>query len=367
MRLYMGDKPMTDSEAKKLLGWQEESENIKFDADLPSHGKDTRDAKFRLNNNISNRPIYTSVAQTLMQEVLRKRWFMNGETIIIGKTGLILDGQHRLLALIFANQVWQDRQGQYQEVWSTPPTLSNAVVFGIEEDDDTVNTINTGKPRSLADVFYRSEYFQDTTEQVRKKLARVAAYSVITMWSRTGAANAFCPRRTHSESLDFISRHPRLLECIKHVYEENGKESRIRKVIGLGTAAALLYLMGSSATDSSGEDHDGYIYSPNPNESYLDWKHWDKAQEFWVLLASGDKSLEQIRPAIAETIEDGCGGKPHERTAILVKAWNRFVEGKKITPECLQLEYNENDDGGSILGELPLCGGVDIGEPHSDP
>jgi hypothetical protein len=33
-------------------------------------------------------------------------------------------------------------------------------VYGVREDDDVVNTVNTGKPRSFADVVYRSKLFQ---------------------------------------------------------------------------------------------------------------------------------------------------------------------------------------------------------------
>lgn len=373
MRLYDDQKPLTPDEAKEILGWQEESENIKF---LTENGgylfKDERGLKIRCTNNITNRPIRWPIVAALKQEILHRRWRLNGETIIVGRTGLVLNGQHTLVALIFAHQTWMEKQGQYQHVWPDTPYIEKVAVFGIDETDDTVNTIDTTKPRDLGDVIFRSEYFRDQPEKNRRKLSRIAQHAVMMLWHRTGASeNAFsagATRQTHAESLNFIARHPRLLECVKHIFEEDGDKSKFKRILSPGYASALLYLMGSSATDSSGDDKDGYAYAEPPDESHLDWEHWDKAQSFWVQLAAGDKTLLAVKAAIAQSMdpEHGCGGTRHERLGILVKAWRNFLDGKSVTPKSLELEYLPDEDEAMVLVDHPIVGGIDIGQPTKD-
>jgi hypothetical protein len=351
-----------------MLGWQEESENIKFDTANPHHITDTKQRKIRLNNNLINRPIVLSNVASLQQEILCKRWHLNGDTIIIGEYGSIINGQHSLVALVFANQVWEDKKGQYGHLWPTAPVMEKLVVYGISEKDAVINTVDTTKPRTLADVIFRSPYFESLKQSDRRKVSKIADYAVRTLWERTGAANAYSPRRTHSESLDFIARHPRMLECVKHIYEENGTERRVGQYLSPGRASALMYLMAGSQTEREQEDKKGYSdlqeatdASIKPSENQINFDSWDKASEFWVLLAGGNEAFLPVRAAIADCKNED-GGNPAEFTAIIIKAWLRFNAGKPITAKELALEYADKD-GVDVLNETPICGGIDIGKP----
>jgi hypothetical protein len=313
-----------------------------------------------LNNNLINRYPMPGQIALLCQEILRKQWQLNGETIIIGKTGLVLDGQHTLIALVFANQKWTDKQGQYQAIWPTAPTISKVVVYGIEETDAVVNTINTGRPRTLTDVIYRSEYFQGVKVNARRKLAKMTDHAVRQLWDRTGAGmDAFTARKTHAEALDFIARHPRVFEAIKHIYEENGTDGRLKPYLGPGYSSALMYLMAGCTTDRDKDDGTGYTNVPAPSENQIDFEHWDKASEFWVKLAAGDKGMAPIKAAIADI---GDGITLDERMAIVVKGWNAWVEHGKITAKDLQLVYATNEAGNDVLSEIPIVGGIDLGK-----
>lgn len=360
-KMAIGDDAITAERAKKLLGWQEESENIKFTADNGGFLLvDTRGNKIRCNNNVSNRPLYMNIVERLMQVILRKHWRFNGEPIIIGKTGLDLNGQHTLIALVLANQKWEDKQGQYQDVWPAPPTIDKLVVFGIDEDDDTVNTMDTCKPRSLFDVLCRSAFFKKHAMKERKDLARIADFAIRTLWERTGASdNPFSKYRNHSESLEMIERHPTLLKCIKHIYEENGKDGKIAHYVKPGTAAGLLYLMATCASEAETEAGDGY-FQVGRLESALDFSMWEKACEFWVLLAGGNEKMLPIRAAIGDILKDG--GTAAECTAVIVHAWNTFSSNKKVTAEALELNYAKDTDGVPRLAGIPMVGGIDIGK-----
>lgn len=356
---------ITADQAKDWLGWQEESENIKFGGDYLL--TDRHEKKVRCHNNVTNRPLYRAIVDTLEHEIIHRHWNFNGEPIIIGKTGLILNGQHTLIALVLANQLWASAEGQFRHYWETAPTLDKLVVTGVDEDDRTVNTMDTCKPRSLADVIYRSEFFATMAEKDRKQVAKMTTYAIKTLWERTGAlADAHNPRvmRTHALSLDFINRHPKILDCVKHIYEEDGTEGRISKFISPGAAAGLLYLMGCSSTDGESENQSGYLEVDHPSEKLVDWKLWEKATEFWVLVAGGHVSMAPVRKAIgAVKAMQGAGNfRYHAFNAVFALAWNAFADGKKITDSVLQLETKEDDEEGTVsLINVPTVGGIDVG------
>lgn len=325
--------------------------------------KNEANVKVKLLNNVTNRRIRWSQVDLLMQEILRHRWQLNGENIIIGKTGLILNGQHTLIALARACELWDLKQGEWRTTWPEPPTIDKCIVFGIEETDDVVNTLDTGIGRSLTDVLYRSVYFSKLHKKHRAACARIADHAVRMMWLKTGAGmDAMAPKRTHAESLDFIERHPRLLECVKHIFEEDGDDHKISThVLSCGYAAAVMYLQASCLTESDKEDKSGYADAKDPDESYLDMSMFEKAEEFWHLIATGDTKLHPVRAAISAAIEEGgCGYD--ERIGIITNAWNNWTANKKLTLDNVKIDSDlDLETGVKSLIDVPRLGGIDIG------
>lgn len=357
-------KALTAEQSKKLIGWHEETDTIKFDQANPHDLIDARSNKIQLLNNVRNRQIYKTVHETLKQEILRHRWQFNGETIIIGKTGLVLNGQHTLIALILAVQEWIDHPEFYPD-WQEEPTIDKAIIFGIDECDLVVNTMDTCKPRSLADVIFRSEYFKDVRVGERKQLSRITDYAIRVLWHRTGATHdAFAPatRRTHAESLDFLARHPRVLECVKHIWAENGTTNQIGRTINPGAAAGMMYLMATARTERENDEKTGYTDVKSPTEELLDFSLFGKAGDFWVHLAKGTDVLLALRRSVGVFLEEGGAGLAL-RCALVAKAWNAYSAGEEVTEETLYLEFKDDDYGNPQLDETPIVGGIDIGRP----
>lgn len=199
---------LTPDTMKRLLGWQEESENVKFGKNYLF--TDRRGKKVRLSNNLTNRPFYNAVAEDWMKEILIGAWRLNGETMIFDRTGMAQDAQHRGVGLIWAAQEVEAHPSKYPYWEGNEPFIETIVVVGISDDDDTVNTIGTGKPRSLTDVIYRSELFASLPDKDRLKVARTASYAVKLLWVRTGADLVnVASRRSHSATLSFIYNHLR--------------------------------------------------------------------------------------------------------------------------------------------------------------
>lgn len=351
-----GDKAITADTAKKILGWEEVGDKQAQFVDRLGKG-------IACWNNVRNRPFKQGLCETYMQKHLKRKWKFNGETIIIGTTGMALSCQHRLISLIWADQEWSSGKNKlhWQEECKTPPTLECIVVKGISEEDDVVNTLDNVLPRSLDDVLYLSKHFRSLPDNDRQKISKMASHCIKLLWQRTGALkDAFSPYRTHDESVNFLDRHMKIVECCKHIYEED-KNSGIRPWLSPGYASALLYLMGSGTSDVDKYRADGI---GNANESTLDWSNWAKACKFWVLMAKGNDSLLEIRHGIAGlAAADGSStASPEERLAVFSKAWVQYVQGHDITAKDVKLTYGTDDDGNHYLNECPTVGGIDLGD-----
>lgn len=90
-------------------------------------------AKTMLGENVNNRRISRDNVNLFAREIRNGEWRFNGEAIKFGKDGRLLDGQHRLLAVIAADK-----------------PLTTLVIRGLE--DETQQTMDSGKTRTLGDV-----------------------------------------------------------------------------------------------------------------------------------------------------------------------------------------------------------------------
>ena len=371
--------PLTIADMKSLLGWdtQEEYQERRVaeekakgnttakpehflltdgtyrDTDggiIPVHCKNLAGKNVVCRYNAHNRPFDQGWCDSLVHTILHGQWAgpftipgetVNGETIRVSRYGRVLSGQHQMTACILAgeklakaraNGVDHPDDPRYP-VWRkhSEPFLETIVVRGMSEDPRVLMTVDYVKPRTAADVFYTSEVFKSCTPSERKELCRMLASAVDMLWTRTAAKGY----RTHPEIVGFLDRHRKLLKCVEHLFANNSPAGG-RKVSKLhlspGQCSALMYLQASSGTSEGDSD----VYrneEPAPSEKSIDWSEWEKADEFWTLLAGGADFivvrealtlLAQSRPSSDEN--QGLGGDPAEKLAILAAAWERWRE-----------------------------------------
>lgn len=111
-----------------------------------------------LEANVKNRRIKMPVLLRYTQEMTAGRWKEDtGETIKISKTGLVLDGQHRLMAVVKANK-----------------PINFHIVYDLE--DSVFDVLDTGSIRNASDVFLIEKIKNDnilpsiiTTYEILKK------------------------------------------------------------------------------------------------------------------------------------------------------------------------------------------------------
>lgn len=295
------------------------------------------------------RPYMKPLSMAIMYDILNGFFEDNLETIIVGRTGLVLDGKHRLIALIDAVNEYRRNPEQYP-FWDNDPAIPSLVALGASEEAKVVNTIGTGKSRSLSDSLYASGVFDSTlTAKQLRQVSKTTEFCIRFLWQRTGAMNdAYSPRIRHAEAFDFLSRHNNIHHCVKTIIEENkGKLRRIEKFISLGTASGLLYLM---ATKEKGTKE--YREMAIPDEGVLDFDNIEKAETYWLNLADSAKETKEVANAIAAMFAVG-NSSAEERIAILVKGWNAYAEKGHVLKSDLKLKVDIDDENRRHLSESP--------------
>lgn len=368
---------LTVAQAKEFLGWEEEvpqtdsnpgtdfGENYLF-----KYGNGT---KVRCWNNVKNRELTWSQVEMLTQEILNKRWRLNMEPLIIGKTGQTLNCQHRLIALVVAE--WERLHGMQSHIWQdnhpNEITLDVLLAVGCDEDDAVVNTMDTARPRDLKDVIGRSEYFAALKKGPRLKASRLADYAIRKLWDRTMAKNAITRFRTHAESLDFLARHKTILKVVRWVMDKDG-EGALSRILSPGYASAVIYMMAASKTDPA-----TYQHAQVRDERKIDLGLMEKAKEFWELLLASDPAVKAVLEARRPGSEgeyagyyltrgEGAGSLA-ERFAVLAKGWTAFLDKGRVTPGDVALNYKMTEGGDMILADQNVTfGGVDLWEPEKE-
>jgi hypothetical protein len=352
VKQYVGEKHLSAKVAMQLLGWEAEGDND-FGDDYAF--KDANGVKVRCTNNQINRPVYFANITKLRQDILRGEWRLNGSPRVIGKTGQLIDGQHTLISLVLAAQLWRKDQALYQDIWPGEPTIDTLIVFGIDEDDKTVNTFDTGKPRSLSDVLYRLPYFREKSRKDRERMTRALDFAIRNLWLRTGVKASFEIKPTMAEQVSFLVRHPKLIDCVDVVYELDGDDRHISRYLSLGVAASLLYLFGCA-----GAKRKAYHQAEEPNEGLLTWKFYKTARTFFQEFAEGADSVIALRHRLATIGDDIDSVSRKVKEALFVVAWNAYVDEKPVDANSLLLDFSTNDDGITRLATIPGIGGIDI-------
>lgn len=175
------------------------------------------DANNLLAKNKQNRPLDARRVVRYCREITLNRWAINGDTIKVDTEGELLDGQHRLEALV--------RSGV---------PLECLIVRGLNKE--VFSTIDVGKTRSGGDVLAIKGF------QYASHLSAAARHVFI---FRNASENASgIPKAngrviTSTDILDIIERNPGLVEMSGDFCRRFRKLS---KIIGYGSGMALNYL-----------------------------------------------------------------------------------------------------------------------------
>lgn len=158
---------------------------------------DPSKAEKYLKKNVHNRYVNEKTIALYAKQMREKEWRINGESLIFSDNGELLDGQHRLSAIV-----------------ASGVTLDLPVFRGVEKD--AIRTINTGKPRSIADHLrihgFPITYGRNIT------LRNVAA--AVTLLADFADDNIFTERKvkiTPAQSIEWLENNPDLFVSAKFI------------------------------------------------------------------------------------------------------------------------------------------------------
>lgn len=377
--------PLTQTVAKTILDWQTEAEirarlvadghdefaaegaRLKVEVDgvvVPQTLVDGTGAKVWCLRNSTNREYTDSWARELCQDILQGNWKFNLENVIVSRTGVVTSGQHRLIGFVLACQSWAESPESYPH-WAAEPALETLVALGGSDDPTVLRTVDNVKPRSLGDVFFTSPTFSDLDRDGKKLASKMLASAVNRLWQRTRAGEqGGLKYQTHSQSVEFLAKHKRLEEAVRHIFEEN-KGTRPLSNLDLqpGDCAALMYLMAVGNTDIDG----GYLQ--DRSEATVDLSLWDTAAAYWSRLAKRDGSVRGVVSGLAGLVDPDTGGYGRwaEKSTVLCLGFAAFAERGKVVEADVGLIYATDDEGVRHL--TPECltsgtaGGIDQGPP----
>lgn len=240
----------------------------------------------------SNTPHQRSIAATnqkkIESDLINGRWQLNGEAIIISKTGKLLDGQHRLLACM-----------------NTKVGFWSVVSRGVE--DECFNLINIGKGRSLADVLKIAG--EKNCANLAATLGRLGEYvrDSASVGSRTSASISA------PEAFDLLATMPSVRDSVAaNCFISSGE------VMSCGRIAWLHCL----------------AYDENP----------EAAEVFFPKLQTGellksDSPIYMLRARMIADKQSKAKLPTREVLALLVKSWNAFISEKPTK----QLRWSQDE------------------------
>lgn len=229
-----------------------------------------------LDRNTHNRPLYQSQVDHLVGVIQRGEWALNGDAIRFATDGTLLDGQHRLWAIL-----------------ESKTACETLVIRGLPTEAQ--ETMDQGRRRNLRD------YLALRGEKNSSRLAAVVNY-----WWRyeRGHVRPGGPKPTIHQALATLDEHPTLRDAALGVQ-------------GLYSVLGLPVPIGAAC----------YYEFHSINE--------EQAEDFFARLRSG-KDLSEGDPILAlrrwleqHRSEQKSGGRSGGVVihALTIKAWNLHVRG----------------------------------------
>lgn len=231
-----------------------------------------------LENNIENRRISNRRVQALVRLIKEGRFVLNGDAIRVAWNGKLLDGQHRLLAIIEAGEA-----------------VRTLVVRGL--DPQVFKTIDQGKQRTGGDLFYICG--------VSNPGVVSAAMTILLQYDNRLIVGSTGPTNTPSnlDKVDHFDKEPSIEHDVAEVVQKG-----IKEIVSSSVYAGLHCIF---------------------------CRYDRQAARRMLAIVAGEPSRHANNPAILlryrlMDIKREDKYKPHRMAicGLIISAWNMFMDGK---------------------------------------
>jgi len=227
-------------------------------------------AKALLSRNNHNRGINDKIVREYARVMKSGQWEINGETIKIAEDGTLIDGQHRLHAIIEADT-----------------TIETYVVYSL--DKETFDTVDIGRKRTNGDML--------SVDGVQNATATAAAIRWIHAY-KTTKSNPNNHKLTSHEIREFYKTDEAAID-----YAVTKGATAARGLMNTGIGAAMFYLFGKKSMPQT--------------------EYFFEALHTGIGLAGGSPIL-----ALRNRLINSRTGKaqlvPFEIAILVIRAWNAY-------------------------------------------
>lgn len=241
-----------------------------------------------------NRNINKDTVRAYVRDMRSGNWKLNGETIKISERGQLIDGQHRLTALV--------QHGQ---------PVAMLVVFGVA--DDAVDTVDRGKKRSLADVL--SMAGEVNTSALASAIGLLIQYE-------NGTPIGHQPIPTIAESVAYLEKNRIVNEATHYAMKKSRRRAHLRPSVVI----SVFVLARRVASDGVVDDFFSGVMEG-------------------VGLLKDDARLT-LRTALMNHLLTCAKHPVEEHFAFFIKAWNAYSRGKPIA----SLKWARNETFPEMIG-----------------
>lgn len=231
-----------------------------------------------LGMNIGNRKVSRQKVEMYAAEMRNGRWQTTGEPIQIDTHGVLINGQHRLLAII-----------------ESQCSLLLNIVSGV--DPAAKNVIDTGKKRTACDAILMAGHKHAKTLAAAAKLVHVYQKRTITSMSRQQNLP------THTDILNIVEGNRLLAKCVNDIPLKKGG------ILPPGNVAFLLYIFSLSDGEKAMAFIEGLVFGYN---------------------LAPDSPIVLIRNRLISNADSKAKIGTVEKLALTIKAWNAYRQGVKL-------------------------------------
>ncbi len=230
-------------------------------------------------------------------------WKENGEAIIIGDDNVIKDGQHRLLAVVKAKHSYR-------------------VPLITEVDSNAMDTIDTGKNRSLQDIISLNGYAYPNQKSKLAKLILSSSHKrkgkgSVTKRVLFASGNSYI---SNSAGLDYVIENNDFLnKVIKMASQITSKSPN--SVISVADLAFVAYMLV------------GYDLENEYIRGFL--------KELCGAEYAGDSSASYVYKCMVKAKNSKTHLNKYWLKGLIIKAWNNYINGN---PPVHRLIFNINGD-----------------------
>lgn len=255
-------------------------------------------ARHLLSNNDGNRPISKRIVKQYAGVMRKGQWHMNGENIIISKSNRLLNGQHRLTALIDCGI-------------SIPFWVTRGV------DDSSFTTMDCNKPRTIGDVFSISDIpnYNNIAAMVSGTITLMSNYSL-------SSKNAIVKDKCLTKQ-DFLNEYNESPELYQKAYSEATKLYLLK--YGLFTTsemgAMIMFLVKYKKYDFD------YVLD------FFKMAH--------VEIPSTNSTIRLLKNILAKNKESKKKMTAIHKFMLTAKTWNCYVSNRMLK----QLHYDKEKEG----------------------